>query len=271
MPTRYLRHMMPLFAIAALALAADAVAQAAASPHTVTTTKFTIDDVNISKTFYEDLVGMPELRRFVSEGRLVEPFMGWTENGRMGLLAYTEKEAVEKSPYPVSVVFLPDLDEVAARFQAAGQPFQLLSGDAAGGVRLAIVRDPSGNAIELVEREGPPAVGGARLIVSDRAEAEEFFVRIFGAEPGQRIQNDTFDEVFMNVGDGMFVALFEPKGVVPLAKSENPVVAIYSTEFDAVLERVKAGGLRVRERSAGMFLADDPSGNVVEVVRQAAP
>ena len=270
MPSRYAGYALLLFAVAALALPVGAAAQTdTVSPHTVTTTKFTIDDVNISKTFYEDLVGMPELRRFVSEGRLVEPFMGWTEDGRMGLLAYTEKEAVEKSPYPVSVVFLPDLDEVAARFEAAGQPFQLLSGEATGGVRLAIIRDPSGNAIELVEREGPPAVGGARLIVSDRAQAEEFFVRIFGAEPGQRIETDTFDEVFMNVGDGMFVALFEPKGVAPLAKSENPVVAIYSTEFDVVLERVKAGGLRVRERSAGMFLADDPSGNVVEVVRQA--
>ena len=69
---------------------------------------------------------------------------------------------------------------------------------------------------------------------------------------------------------GVFVALFEPKGVAPLPKSENPVVAIYSTEFDAVLKRVKAGGLRVRERSAAMFLASDPSGNVIEVVRQSA-
>ena len=268
---RFPRQTLLLFAIVSLTVSTDAAAQTnTASPHTVTTTKFTIDDVSISKTFYEDLVGMPELRRFVSEGRLVEPFMGWTENGRMGLLAYTEKETVEKSPYPVAVVFLPDLDEVAARFRAAGQPFQLRSGEATGGVRLAIVRDPSGNAIELVEREGPPAVGGARLIVSDRAQAEEFFVRIFGAEPEQRIQNDTFDEVFMNVGEGMFVALFEPKDGAPLPKSENPVVAIYSTEFDAVLERVKAGGLRVRERSTGMFLASDPSGNVIEVVRQSA-
>ena len=267
------RHGTQLWLSCALVLAVSsaATAQNATSPHNVTTTKFTIDDVSISKTFYEDLVGMPELRRFVAEGRLVEPFMGWTENGRMGLLAYTEKETVEKSPYPVSVVFLPDLDDVAARFQAAGQPFELHSGEATGGVRLAIVRDPSGNAIELVEREGPPAVGGARLIVRDRAEAEEFFVRIFGATPEQRIQTDTFDEVFMNVGQGMFVALFEPTGVASLPKSENPVVAIYSTEFDAVLERVKAGGLRVRERSAGMFFADDPSGNVVEVVRQSAP
>ena len=119
MTARHIRPAIFLFAIVALTVSADAVAQDAVSPHTVTTTKFTIDDVNISKTFYEDLVGMPELRRFVAEGRLVEPFMGWTENGRMGLLAYTEKEAVEKSSYPVSVVFLPDLDEVAARFEAA--------------------------------------------------------------------------------------------------------------------------------------------------------
>ena len=123
------RHGTQLWLSCALVLAVSsaATAQNATSPHTVTTTKFTIDDVSISKTFYEDLVGMPELRRFVAEGRLVEPFMGWTENGRMGLLAYTEKETVKKSPYPVSVVFLPNLDEVAARFEAAGQPFQVLS------------------------------------------------------------------------------------------------------------------------------------------------
>lgn len=258
-----------VFATSALTLTSGATAQEAASPHTVTTTKFTIEDASISKTFYEDLVGLPELRRFVDEGRLVEPFMGWTEDGRMGLLAYTEKETVPKSPYPVSVVFLPDLDAVSARFEAAGEPFREFSGEATGGTRLAMVTDPSGNVIELVERAGPPAVGGARLIVEDRAAAEGFFVRIFGAEPGDRIETATFDEVFMDVGEGMFVALFEPKGAPALAKSENPVVAIYSTEFDAVLERVKAGGLRVRERSDRMFLADDPSGNVVEVVRQA--
>lgn len=247
------------------------IAAQTASPHTVTTTKFTIEDVNSSTAFYEDLVGLSELRRYVDEGRLVEPFMGWTEDGRMGLLAYTEQEMIEKSPYPVSVVFLPDLDAAAARFEAAGKPFEVHEGEATGGVRLALVRDPSGNAIELVEREGPPAVGGARLIVDDRAAAEEFFVRIFGAKSRQRIETDTFDEVFMDVGKGLFVALFEPKGVEPLPKSHHPVVAIYSTEFDVLLERVKAGGLRVRERSARMFLADDPSGNVVEVVRQSAP
>jgi catechol 2,3-dioxygenase-like lactoylglutathione lyase family enzyme len=227
MMNRHLGRVLCVGAVTALAWPLGAAVQSGPpSPHTVTTTKFTIDDVAASTAFYEDLVGLPELRRFEDEGRLVEPFMGWSENGRMGLLAYTVKETVAKSPYPVSVVFLPDLDAVAARFEAAGQPFQPFSGEATGGVRLAIVTDPSGNAIELVEREGTPAVGGARLIVQDRAQAEEFFVRMFGAEPGDRVETDTFDEVFMDVGEGMFVALFEPKGVAPLPKSEHPVVAI---------------------------------------------
>ena len=48
------------------------------------------------------------------------------------------------------------------------------------------------------------------------------------------------------------------------------MVAIYSTEFDAVLERVKAGGLGYEQRGTILF-AEDPSGNVVEVVPQSAP
>ncbi len=107
--------------------------------------------------------------------------------------------------------------------------------------------------------------------MDDRQKEEEFFVRIFGetgVAPGQRFETEAFDEVLMDFGGGMFVALFEPKGVAPLPKSEHPVVAIYSTEFDAVLQRVKAEGLGLREFGTGMFLATAPSGNVVEVVRE---
>jgi catechol 2,3-dioxygenase-like lactoylglutathione lyase family enzyme len=241
------------------------------SPHAVETTKFTVEDAEISKAFYEDMLGMRELRRFVAEGNLVEPFMGWSEDSRIGLLDFVKKETVKKSPHPVTVVTLPNLDEVAARFESAGLPFNLYEGAATGGVRLAIVSDPSGNVIELVEVEGPPAVAGARLIVDDRAAAEEWFLQIFGMEPGRRIVNDNFDEVFFDVGEGMFLALYEPMGEGPQPKSENPVVAIYTTEFDLIRDRVKAGGLPVIEYGTHMLLANDPSGNVVEVVRRRVP
>ena len=111
----------------------------------------------------------------------------------------------------------------------------------------------------------------SRLIVDDLKQAEEFFVRIFGATPGLRFETEEFDEVLLDVGGELFVALFEPKGVAPLPKSEHPVVAIYSAQFDTVLDRVKAGGLGHLEFGRGMFLANDPSGNVVEVVRMRAP
>ncbi len=271
MATRYLSYLVLPCAVAALAVPTAAAAQAP-SPHQVRTTKFTITDVDDSKAFYEDLVGMTELDRFVAEGSLVEPFMGFGEgSGRMGLLHFVEQETIEKSPLPVSVLMVPDLDPVLARFAAADHAIQEYSGDATGGVRIAITRDPSGNGIEIVEQDGPPRVAGARLIVDDRTATEEFFVKIFGVEPGQRIQTDAFDEVFLDFDGGMFVALYEPKDQERLPKSEQPVVAIYTSDFDAVLERVKAGGLGVQQFGAGMFLAKDPSGNMVEVVRLATP
>ena len=55
-----------------------------------------------------------------------------------------------------------------------------------------------------------------------------------------------------------------------LPKSNYPVVAIYSTDYDGVLERIKTLGGYVRERGDGLLFARDPSGNVVEVVRQRA-
>ncbi len=251
-----------------LALASSAAAQDP-FPHEVRTTKFTIVDVDESTAFYENLIGLDEVDRFVAEGTLVEPFMGFDDpTRRIGLLRYAEPETVPKSPIPVSVLTVPDLDAVLARFTEADEPFQEFSGEATGGIRIAFVTDPSGNGIELVEAEGPARVAGARLIVDDRAAVEEFFVRVFEVEPGNRIQTDTFDEVFFDFDGGMFVALFEPKDQAPLPKSEHPVVAIYTTQYDILRERVEAGGLGMQEFGDAILLAKDPSGNVVEIVRR---
>ncbi len=271
---RYCRHATFVFMITALSVSADALAQQApgAGPapgrHEVRTTKFTIDDIDATTAFYINLLGMTEVGRFVDKGRLVEPFMGFGEGGRVGLLSYTAKETVEKSVYPVTVLYVPDLNAVVARFKNANYPLRLSSGPNSG-ARIALARDPSGNTIEVVERPGAAAVGGAKLIVDSREKAEAFFVRIFGATPGQRFKTETFDEVIMNVGGRMFVALFEPKGEPRRAKSEQPVVAIYTRDFDAVLARVKAEGLGHVQRGTVLF-AKDPAGNVVEIVPMPA-
>ena len=277
--TRYPRQTVLAFMITALSVSASAAGQDAPasestpSPHVVRTTKFTVADVDKNTAFYEEMLGMTEVNRFApAGGSLVEPFMGFGDaDQRVGLLAFKQHETIEKSPYPVAVINTGEFDALVTRFEKAQYPLMLLPTSDTGGIRIGIARDPSGNAIELIESDGTSAVAGSRLIVDDRQTEEEFFVRIFGetgVAPGQRFETEAFDEVLMDFGGGMFVALFEPKGVAPLPKSEHPVVAIYSTEFDAVLQRVKAEGLGLREFGTGMFLATAPSGNVVEVVRE---
>ena len=218
-------------------------------PHTIRTTKFTISDVDESKVFYEELIGLTEVGRFEDVGRIVEPFMGFGD---------------------VSVLSIPDLDPVIARFKAAAYPIQEYSGEITGGIRLAIAHDPAGNGIELVEVPGEPSVIGARLVVDNLEESEAFFERVFNVQPGRRIRTATFDEVFIDFADGPFLALYEVLNEEPLAKSWYPVVAIYSSDYDGVLERIKKAGLGVRERGDRVLFANDPSGNVVEVVRQSA-
>jgi catechol 2,3-dioxygenase-like lactoylglutathione lyase family enzyme len=264
------------FTIMALSVSANGEGQEAtaseSSPHAVRTTKFTVGDVDKNTAFYVEMLGMTEMNRYVAEGRLVEPLMGFGDAGqRIGLLSYTEKEGLEKSPYPVTVIYAGEFDELVARFETAQYPLMLLPASDTGGVRIGIASDPSGNAIEIIDRPGAPGVAGSRLIVNDRQKAEDFFVRIFGSgvKPGQRFETEAFDEVLMDFGESMFVALFEPKGVAPLPKSTHPVVAIYTTELDAVIERVKAEGFGYTEfRPGRVFMVNDPSGNVVEIVRQ---
>lgn len=271
---RYSKQAVVALVITALSIAATAVGQQApTSPHQVRTTKFTIDDVDKNIAFYEGMLGMTEVNRFApAGGALVEPFMGFTDaSQRVGLLAFKEHEVIEKSPYPVTVIYTGEFEALSARFEKAQTPLVLLPTANRSGVRTAIARDPSGNAIEIIDRPGAPGIAGSRLIVDDRQTEEDFFVRIFGetgVAPGQRFKSEAFDEVRMHFGEGMFVALFEPKGIAPLPKSEHPVVAIYSTDFDAVLARVKAEGLGLQEYGTHMFLAKAPSGNVIEVVRQ---
>ena len=241
-------------------------------PHVVRTVKYTVSDVNENMAFYQKLVGMKEMNRYVAEGRLVEPFMSFGDaNHRLGLLSYTKRERLEKSPYPVAVIYTAEFDEMVERFEVAEYPLVLLPTADTVGVRIAIATDPSGNAIEIIDRVDKAAVGGSRLIVENRKETEEFFVRIFGetaVTPGQRFETDEFDEVVMDFGGEMFITLFEPKGIPQLPKSTHPVVAIYTTEIEAVIERVTTEGVGYKEFRPGVFFVNDPSGNVVEVVSQ---
>ena len=79
-----------------------------------------------------------------------------------------------------------ELDAVVERAEKAGHPIRRLA-TGASGLQIAIAKDPSGNAVEILSRPGDYAVGGSKLIVDDRAEAEAF------AEMMRAAELNTFD------------------------------------------------------------------------------
>ena len=132
--TRHIVTTIFALTIAALAVSTDAIGQSSAdapsSPHEVRTAKFTVDDVDKARAFYEEMFDLTEINRFVVEGRLVEPLLGYEgkETSRIGLLGFTEHENLEKSPIPVVALYSGNFDEVIKRLEDAKHPVTLLPG-----------------------------------------------------------------------------------------------------------------------------------------------
>lgn len=123
-------------------------------------------------------------------------------------------------------------------------------------------------------------VGLAKLIVDDLATTQKFYEDLFGMKEVTRYDYDmdTFEETIMAFGSGTRLALFAPNGKVemPLAKSQYPIVLIYTPEFAKVVERIKAADISHRilqtgEGGAKIVIAQDPSGNAVEVYGREGP
>jgi catechol 2,3-dioxygenase-like lactoylglutathione lyase family enzyme len=263
-------------ACAALCWAACAAhsADATMSLNRIGAVKLIIGDVKENRSYFEQMFGMKEIDHYSDPSLYDEPIMALDEGAHLALFSPKQEPPLKKSAFPVALIYTPDLEALVKRMQDANFPVRMLDAAQTGAMRIAIAKDPSGNAIEILARPGKRAVGGAKLIVNDRQKAEDFYTRIFNATAGQRYKTPAYDEVLMNLGEGPFLALFEPLAEPALPKSKFPVVAIYTSEFDAVLKRVadlRLGYRDVPVSRPGMriIVATDPAGNAVEIIRRA--
>jgi catechol 2,3-dioxygenase-like lactoylglutathione lyase family enzyme len=263
--------------LAALCLAAWSAdgADAPVPVNRIGAVKLIIGDVKENQSYFETMFGMKEVDHYGDKALYDEPIMGFDDGAHLALFSPKQEPQLKRSAFPVALIYTPDLKGLVIRMQDAKYPVRMLDAAQSGAFQIAIAHDPSGNAIELLARPGKWAVGGAKLIVSDRQKAEEFYAKIFNATPGQRYKTPAYDEVLMSMGDGPFLALFQPLAEPPLPKSRYPVVAIYTSEFEAVIKRVTDAGLGYREVSAGrpdlrIIVATDPAGNAVEIIRRAS-
>lgn len=240
--------------------------------HVIGAAKLIVKDADASKAYYEKFFGMKQVSYYSGKDVYVEPIMGYSEGTRLALFQPLAEAELKKPAAPVALIYTPNFETLVKGLEDSKQRVLRLPAAQSGTFKIAIARDPSGNAIEILARDDKPVeVGGSKLIVDDRAKAEEFFGKIFGAKPGPRYVTAGYDEVLMLFGEGPFLALYQPKNEAPLPKSQFPVVAIYTREFDAVLARVKEAGLGYRDVQTSspnlrIIIAKDPAGNSVEII-----
>jgi catechol 2,3-dioxygenase-like lactoylglutathione lyase family enzyme len=263
-----------LYRFACLSLLISNFAQAAeptaaAAPHALAAAKVIVGDMKENQAFYQQNFGLKEVGRERSEGKYDEVILGFGAGTHLALFSSPQETALQKSRYPVVLIYTPDFETIVKRLEDTKQPVRRLPQSQSGPYRIAIARDPSGNAVEILAREQGPAIGAAKLIVADRQKAEQFYVQVFGAKPLQYFNTPAYDEVLLGF-DGAMLALFQPKDEAPLPKSKFPVVAFRTSAFDPVLGHLKKAGLDAREvglpKDVHLIIAKDPSDNVFEVI-----
>lgn len=268
----------PLLSFVFVLLSSTAAAQewARHQDHFMGMPKLMVQDLPAAQAFYEKTFGLKELSRLdYAPEVFVESFLGFNasdaeEGAQLALFEPRQEKPLPKSRYPVVLFYTPDYDTVAQRLADADHSVRHLD-ESLTGRRIAITQDPSGNGVEIVEREGPEVIGGSKLIVDSREKAEQFYVDILQARIGNRYQTDAYDEVILHLGEGPFLALFEPKDEKPLKKTVFPVTALYTMKFDEVLERIEEKGVDFRwvdigDDSLKIIAFQDPAGNSIELV-----
>ncbi|GFE80018.1 hypothetical protein GCM10011487_20180 [Steroidobacter agaridevorans] len=228
-------------------------AEPAGSPtHSLVAAKVIVADLKQALDFYQQNFGLKEVARENVEGQYDQVILGFGSGVRLTLVSSPKEQSLQKSRYPVVLIYTPDFETIVKRLEDTKQPVRRLPKSQSGPYNIAIARDPSGNAVEILARQQPPAIGAAKLIVADRKDAEEFYTSLLHAKPLQYFNTPTYDEVLLGFNDGM-LALFQPKDEAPLPKSQFPLVTFRTRDIDVTKDDSATG------------TSKDPSGNVFEI------
>jgi lactoylglutathione lyase len=116
-------------------------------------------DIEAALAFYRDLLGFAETFRTPREGRPehVELQLGGFTVG-LGTVEAARRvhgvDAVPGSPAMALAIWADDADEAYSRLVAAGVPAVQPPHDSGNSNRVALLRDPDGNLVEIVARKG---------------------------------------------------------------------------------------------------------------------
>jgi len=154
-------------------------------------------------------------------------------------------EGDELRPQWVGHVLVSDVDEVAARAEAAGASILFGPMDVPGGRRFAGIRDPEGAFISAYYAPGeePPqgVFGWDELYVDDIEGAKSFYTEVFGWTTSEMEMGEGRSYTIFSSGDQQRAGAMTKPGPMP----SHWLVYILSDDVDAHAEKAKALGAQV--------------------------
>lgn len=147
-----------LAACAALAIAISTL-PALAQETRLRSTRVSAVDVQKTATFYQTTFGLKDIRHVDRDGKIYEIIMNYgatvkeAEESKATKLVVILRGKDAPAPSVSNLIFeVKDLDAVIARATGAGGTVSRpVTKSATSGSRIAFVKDPSGNEIELIE------------------------------------------------------------------------------------------------------------------------
>ena len=245
-----------------------------APDHSVWAAKLIVSDLEKTRTFYEEMFGMQIATHYDYAPEVYEEYiMAFERGARLALFSPNPRleKPLRKSVYPQALIMVEQFEDITQQIKRAGHRLHFLTPREATERKIAIAYDPSGNVIEIFYAKGPSEVGSSKLIVDDRQKAEAFYLELFGPRIGERYVTSDYDEVILHFNKGASLALLQPMNEEPLDKSAFPLIAIVTSDFDAVLARLDALGFGYRDvdtrgSDLRIVVARDPAGNQIEII-----
>ena len=239
-------------------------------------------DPDATYAFYRDVIGLSELPSMPlgggSEQRRVRAGKHMLKFNCLAKPPERQRGGTEKAiGIRLLALFIDDLDPVLERITAAERKFAMLPVSEALGYRVAMVKDPEGNVVELIGLKKPAGKElSARLqiglTVGDLERTKRFYGELLGLpeQPPMKIGSANVDTRYAFTWGATTVKFWKIPGELPVQTgSPNSFAGI--RYFTAMVEDIDAAHAAVKSKDIPVMMAPIELGTVARLMFIADP
>ncbi|MFT5575079.1 MAG: catechol 2,3-dioxygenase-like lactoylglutathione lyase family enzyme [Bermanella sp.] len=110
-----------------------------------------VTDLDAAKTFYGELLGLPELPRPASVAAQFRSLWYLLGNAELHVVENPDFQPVKSPLGPHFAVACDDFAKASKRYAGSGAPVMFGPGKGADGIERIVLKDPTGNVVEVID------------------------------------------------------------------------------------------------------------------------